>query len=219
MIYAVLKHVVLGPVLRLLGRPQIVGAQHVPSSGPVILAGNHVTFADSLYLALAVRRPVTFVAKSEYFTGTGLFGRLNRWFYTAVGQVPIDRSGGDAAAGALRAATHILDGGGIWGIYPEGTRSPDGRLYKGRTGVMRVALATGAPVIPVVVTGTETVNPRPGRWRFGRVRVEFCPPLDLERFRALADHPTIVRSATDQLMAQLHRTSGQEYVDSYARKR
>ncbi|KAA0023835.1 lysophospholipid acyltransferase family protein [Antrihabitans cavernicola] len=219
MLYPLLKYVLIGPVLWVLGRPTVEGAQHIPSSGPVILAGNHLTFVDSLYLPLVVRRRITFVAKSEYFTGTGIRGALNRWFYKAVGQVPIDRSGGDGATGALSAATRILAAGGIWGIYPEGTRSPDGRLYKGKTGVMRVALATGAPVIPVVISGTESVNPRGRRgWRLGRVHIAFCEPLDLSRYRELAMHRAVVRSATDQLMRELQRKSGQEYVDSYANR-
>ncbi|WP_328992084.1 1-acyl-sn-glycerol-3-phosphate acyltransferase [Kribbella sp. NBC_01245] len=161
-----------------------------------------------------LRRRVTFIAKSEYFTAPGLKGRLLRWFYSATGQVPVDRRGGRAAANALAAATEILRAGGVWGIYPEGTRSPDGRLYRGKTGAMRVALATGAPVLPVVVTGTDTVNP-PGSRRlyFGRVQVKICPPLDLTRF-----HPDQARAATDHLMAVLHHESGQPYVNTYARR-
>lgn len=217
--YLLFKYVLIGPLLRLVGRPSIRGAHHIPKSGPVILAGNHRAVVDSFFLPIMIRRRVTFVAKSEYFTGTGLTGALKRWFFNATGQVPIDRDDTNASAGALRTATNILEQGGIWAIYPEGTRSPDGRLYKGKTGVMRVALATGAPVIPVVVTGTEAINPRgTRRLRFGRVRIEVGAPLDLARFVELRDDHRIVRSATDQLMTALHRTSGQEYVDEYARR-
>jgi len=208
---------ILGPVVWLFGRPVIDGAQHIPAKGPVILASNHLAVADSFFLVLMVRRRITFVAKSEYFTGSGLKGRLSRWFYSAAGQVPIDRSGASAAQGALDAATRILADGGIWAIYPEGTRSPDGRLYKGKTGVLRVALATGAPVIPVVMHGTRAVNP-PGsrRWRPGRVRITLCPPLDFTRYRDFRDDRQVVRSATDELMWVLAATSEQEYVDTYA---
>jgi 1-acyl-sn-glycerol-3-phosphate acyltransferase len=208
---------VLAPIVWLFGRPIIEGAEHVPAEGPVILASNHLAVADSFFLVLKLRRRITFVAKSEYFTGTGLKGLLTRWFFTAAGQVPIDRSSGSAAQGALDAATKILGKGGIWAIYPEGTRSPDGRLYKGKTGVLRVALATGALVIPVVMSGSDTVNP-PGsrRWRFGRVRIKVCPPLDFARYQDFQDDRQVVRSATDELMLVLADNSGQEYVDQYA---
>jgi 1-acyl-sn-glycerol-3-phosphate acyltransferase len=208
---------VLAPIVWLFGRPIIEGAEHVPAEGPVILASNHLAVADSFFLVLKLRRRITFVAKSEYFTGTGLKGLLTRWFFTAAGQVPIDRSSGSAAQGALDAATRILGKGGIWAIYPEGTRSPDGRLYKGKTGVLRVALATGALVIPVVMSGSDTVNP-PGsrRWRFGRVRIKVCPPLDFARYQDFQDDRQVVRSATDELMLVLADNSGQEYVDQYA---
>jgi 1-acyl-sn-glycerol-3-phosphate acyltransferase len=207
----------LSPVVWLFGRPVIEGAEHIPPDGPVILASNHLTVADSFFLVLKVRRRITFVAKSEYFTAPGLKGLLKKWFFTAAGQVPIDRTSGSAAQGALDAATRILDGGGVWAIYPEGTRSPDGRLYKGKTGVIRVALATGALVVPVVMSGTETVNPPGSRcWRFGRVRIKVCPPLDFSRYQDFQDDRQVVRSATDELMWVLANNSGQEYVDTYA---
>ena len=208
---------VLAPIVWLFGRPTVEGAEHVPAEGPVILASNHLAVADSFFLVLKLRRRITFVAKSEYFTGTGLKGLLTRWFFTAAGQVPIDRSSGSAAQGALDAATKILDAGGIWAIYPEGSRSPDGRLHKGKTGVLRVALATGARVIPVVMSGSDTVNP-PGsrRWRFGRVRIKICPPLDFSRYQDFKEDRQVVRSATDELMLALANNSDQEYVDLYA---
>ena len=207
----------LSPIVWLFGRPIVEGAENIPADGPVILASNHLAVADSFFLVLKVRRRITFVAKNEYFTGRGLKGLLTRWFFTAAGQVPIDRSSSSAAQGALDAATRILHGGGVWAIYPEGTRSPDGRLYKGKTGVLRVALATGAPIVPVVMSGSEVVNP-PGtrRWRFGRVRIKVCPPLDFSRYQDFQDDRQVVRSATDELMWVLANNSGQEYVDTYA---
>ena len=212
MCYWLFKHVLAGPLLRFVGRPTVEGLEHIPRSGPVILAGNHLALADSLYLCLVVRRRVTFVAKQEYFTSG-----LTRWFFTAVGQVPIDRSGGRAAQNALAAATAILEAGGAWGIYPEGSRSRDGRLYRGKTGTMRVALATRAPVVPVVVTGTDEVNPPDTkRWHFGRVHVKICPPLDLSPYLDQPITQPVVRQATDHLMAVLQANSHQEYVDSYA---
>ncbi|WP_216918144.1 lysophospholipid acyltransferase family protein [Nocardia noduli] len=210
--YRLFKHVLLGPLLRLLGRPEIEGLHHVPDSGPVIIAANHLAFIDSLYLALVLPRRVTFLAKMEYFTGTGLKGRCTRWFYTVAGQVPVDRTGGSAAADALAAATRILESGGVWAIHPEGTRSPDGRIYRGRTGTLRVAIATGAPVIPVVLSGTDRVNPRGSRrWRFAKVRVGFGAP----RYYGAADHHH-PRAATDELMRDLAARAGRPYVDRYA---
>ncbi len=216
MVFWILK-CLLSPIVWLFGRPIIEGTEHIPTKGPVILASNHLAVADSFFLVLKMRRRITFVAKSEYFTSPGLKGLLKKWFFSAAGQVSIDRGGATAAQGALDAATKILADGGIWAIYPEGTRSPDGRLYKGKTGVIRVALATGAPVIPVVMSGSDTVNP-PGtsRWRFGRVRIKVCPPLDFSRYHDFRDNRQVVRSATDELMWVLANNSGQEYVDSYA---
>ncbi|MEV0297321.1 lysophospholipid acyltransferase family protein [Nocardia sp. NPDC050710] len=209
--YRLFKHVLVGPLLRLLGRPDIEGLHHVPQDGPVIVAANHLAVIDSMYLALVLPRRVTFLAKQEYFTGTGLKGRFNRWFYTVSGQVPVDRTGGTAAADALAAATRILESGGIWAIHPEGTRSPDGRVYRGRTGTLRVAIATGAPVVPVVLSGTDRVNPRGSRrWRFAKVRISFGAP----RYYLAADqHP---RAATDDLMRELAARAGRPYVDRYA---
>ncbi|MGW6375691.1 lysophospholipid acyltransferase family protein [Rhodococcus sp. NPDC055112] len=218
--YWLFKYVLIGPVLRLFGRPTIEGAEHIPPTGPVVLASNHLTVADSFFLVLMVRRRITFVAKSEYFTGTGLKGRLTRWFFSCTGQVPIDRSGAGAARGALATATGILEAGGVWGIYPEGSRSPDGRLHRGKTGVMRVALPTGAPVVPVVMRGTPAVNPIGSRiWRFGKVHITVCAPLDLAHHRTTVPSERTVREATDELMRTLLANSDQEYVDAYAAQR
>ena len=216
MLYWLFKYVLIGPVLWLFGRPTIEGQHHIPKKGPVILAGNHRAVVDSFFLVLMVRRRITFVAKSEYFTGTGVKGAMQRWFFGGAGQVPIDRSGADASRAALDTAIGILDKGGVWGIYPEGTRSPDGCLYKGKTGAIRVALETGAPVIPVVVHGGDAVNPPGTRmWRFSKVRSTVGEPIDFSRYRELRGYQAVVRAATDELMAVLCDQSGQEYVDVY----
>ncbi|MFA3896553.1 lysophospholipid acyltransferase family protein [Rhodococcus qingshengii] len=216
MLYWLFKYVLIGPVLWLFGRPTIEGRHHIPKKGPVILAGNHRAVVDSFFLVLMVRRRITFVAKSEYFTGTGVKGAMQRWFFGGAGQVPIDRSGADASRAALDTAIGILDKGGVWGIYPEGTRSPDGCLYKGKTGAIRVALETGAPVIPVVVHGGDAVNPPGTRmWRFSKVRITVGEPIDFSRYRELRGYQAVVRAATDELMTVLCEQSGQEYVDVY----
>jgi 1-acyl-sn-glycerol-3-phosphate acyltransferase len=215
--YWLLKYVLLGPLLSLLGRPKVEGLEHVPSSGPVILASNHLAVMDSFFLPLVVRRRITFLAKSEYFTGTGLKGWFSRWFFTAAGQVPIDRSDADAAQAALNTAERLLGEGKLLGMYPEGTRSPDGRLYKGKTGLGRLALETGVPVIPVAMIGTNVVNP-PGttRLRFGRVTVRFGAPMDFSRFEGMSGNRFIERAVTDEVIYELMGLSGQEYVDIYA---
>ncbi|MGA9871025.1 MAG: lysophospholipid acyltransferase family protein [Rhodococcus sp. (in: high G+C Gram-positive bacteria)] len=215
--YWIFKYVLIGPVLRMLGRPRIEGAEHLPATGPVILAGNHLTVVDSFFLVLVVPRRVRFIAKSEYFTGKGIKGRLISWFYTSAGQVPVDRSGSGAGEPALDAARKILADNAVWAIYPEGTRSPDGRLYKGKTGMARVALETGAPVVPVVMFGTEKFNPVGSRmWRPAKIVVRFGEPIDFSRYEGFSEHRAIVRSATDEVMYSLMNLSGQEYVDMYA---
>jgi 1-acyl-sn-glycerol-3-phosphate acyltransferase len=215
--YWLFKLIFMGPLLQLLGRPKVEGLEYVPDSGPMILASNHLAVADSFYLPLVVHRRITFLAKAEYFTGTGIKGWFTRWFYTAAGQVPIDRTDADSAKDALAAAQRVLTDGKLLGMYPEGTRSPDGRLYKGKTGLARVALETGVPVIPVAMIGTDVVNP-PGSkmWRFGRVQVKFGKPMDFTRFEGLAGNRFIERAVIDEVMYELMRLSGQEYVDLYA---
>ena len=215
--YWLFKYVFMGPLLSLLGRPKVEGLEHVPSSGACILASNHLAVADSFYLPLVVRRRITFLAKAEYFTGTGIKGRFNRWFYTALNQVPIDRTDADSAKDALDAAVRIINAGKLLGMYPEGTRSPDGRLYKGKTGLARVALETGIPVIPVAMIGTDVVNPLGSKmWRIGRVRVKFGKPMDFTRFEGLAGNRFIERAVIDEVMYELMGLGGQEYVDLYA---
>ncbi|MCV7221378.1 lysophospholipid acyltransferase family protein [Mycolicibacterium elephantis] len=215
--YWLFKYIFMGPLLFLLGRPKVQGLEHVPQSGPAILASNHLAVADSFYLPLVVSRRITFLAKAEYFTGTGIKGWFTRWFYTVAGQVPIDRTDADSAQSALDTAARILSEGKLLGMYPEGTRSPDGRLYKGKTGLARLALQTGVPVIPVAMIGTDVVNP-PGTkmWRFGRVQVKFGKPMDFSRFEGMAGNRFIERAVIDEVMYELMRLSGQEYVDLYA---
>ncbi len=217
MFYWFLKWVALGPWLRLFFRPRVSGAEHVPAEGPAILASNHLSYADWLFMPLTLPRRVTFVAKAEYFTGRGLKGWLQKTFFSGSGQVPIDRSGADAAAGALLSAKRVLGEGGLFGIYPEGTRSHDGRLYRGKTGVARLALETGVPVVPVAVVGTDVVAP-PGK-KFGtftRPVVRFGKPLDFSRYEGMENDRYILRSITDEIMYEIMRLSGQEYVDMYA---
>jgi 1-acyl-sn-glycerol-3-phosphate acyltransferase len=215
--YWLFKYILLGPLLSLLGRPKVEGMEYLPTSGPAILASNHLAVMDSFYLPLVVRRRITFLAKAEYFTGTGLKGWFNRWFFTAAGQVPIDRTDADAAQAALSTAEQVLGQGKLLGMYPEGTRSPDGRLYKGKTGLARLALQTGVPVIPVAMVGTNVVNP-PGSTmlRFGRVTVKFGKPMDFSRFEGMAGNRFIERAVTDEVIYELMGLSGQEYVDIYA---
>ena len=215
--YWLFKSIFMGPLLSFIGRPKVEGLEHVPHSGPAILASNHLAVADSFFLPLVVRRRITFLAKAEYFTGKGLKGAFNRWFYTVAGQVPIDRTNADAAQGALETAQRILGAGKLLGMYPEGTRSPDGRLYKGKSGLARLALETGVPVIPVAMIGTDVVNP-PGSkmWRFGRVTVRFGKPMDFSRFDGMSGNRFIERAVIDEVMYELMELSGQEYVDIYA---
>ena len=183
MFYWFLKWIALGPVLRVVFRPHVEGADHVPATGPAILASNHLSYADWLFMPLTIARRVTFVAKAEYFNTPGLKGWMQKKFFSGAGQVPIDRASGSAAEGALSTAKRILGNGELFGIYPEGTRSHDGRLYRGKTGVARLALETGVPVIPVAVVGTDVVAP-PGK-KFGtftRPHVRYGRPLDFSRY-------------------------------------
>ena len=219
MFYWLLKWVFLGPLLRLVFRPHAEGAENVPAEGPAILASNHLSYADWLFMPLTLARRVTFVAKAEYFNGRGIKGWLQKSFFSGSGQVPIDRSSGSAAEGALVSAKRTLSKGELFGIYPEGTRSHDGRLYRGKTGVARLALETGVPVIPVAVIGTDVVAP-PGK-KFGsftRPVVRFGKPLDFSRYEGLENDRYILRSITDEIMYEIMRLSDQEYVDMYATK-
>lgn len=217
MFYWFLKWIAIGPLLRVIFRPRTSGGEHVPETGPAILASNHLSYADWLFMPLTLNRRVTFVAKAEYFTTPGIKGWFQKQFFSGAGQVPIDRTSGSAAEGALSSAKRILGEGELFGIYPEGTRSHDGRLYRGKTGVARLALETGVPVIPVAVVGTDVVAP-PGK-KFGsftRPVVRFGEPLDFARYEGLENDRYILRSITDEIMYEIMRLSGQEYVDQYA---
>jgi 1-acyl-sn-glycerol-3-phosphate acyltransferase len=214
-----MKYVFLGPLLRGVFHPKIEGAEHVPATGGAVLASNHLAVADSFFLPLMVRRRVTFLAKREYFTGKGLKGLLKRWFFAGVGQVPIDRSSGAAAQAALDTGVRLLKSGSLLGIYPEGTRSPDGRLYKGKTGLARMVLEARVPVIPVVMVGTDKANPIGSKmWRPYPIRIRVGEPLDFSRYDGLAGDRFVERSVTDEIMYALMELSGQEYVDVYAQK-
>jgi 1-acyl-sn-glycerol-3-phosphate acyltransferase len=217
LLYWLMKYVLVGPWLRLLYRPWVQGMEHIPDDGPAILASNHLSFSDSIFLPLMVDRPITFLAKSDYFTGRGVKGRLIAWFFGAVGQVPVDRTGGRASEAAITTGLRVLGEGTLLGIYPEGTRSPDGRLYRGKTGVARMALESQVPVIPVAMINTRHIQP-PGKVipRIARVGIRIGEPLDFSRYEGMEDDRFVLRSVTDELMYELMELSGQEYVDIYA---
>jgi 1-acyl-sn-glycerol-3-phosphate acyltransferase len=215
--YWLLKRIILGPVLHAVFRPWVRGEEHVPESGGAILASNHLSFSDSIFLPLVLRRRVTFLAKADYFTGRGLKGRLTAAFVKGAGQVPVDRSGGQASEAALQTGLKVLRRGELLGIYPEGTRSPDARLYRGKTGVARLALEAGVPVLPVAMIGTDKVQPIGRKMpRIGRVGVVIGPPLDFSRYDGMQDDRFVLRSITDEIMYELMELSGQEYTDVYA---
>ena len=217
MFYWVLKKIVLGPILNLLFKPWVDGETNVPKSGGAILASNHLSFSDSIFLPLVLERRVTFPAKMEYFTGTGLKGRATAAFMRGVGQIPIDRSGGKASEAAIESGLKVLRKGELFGIYPEGTRSPDGRLYKGKTGVARMALEAGVPVLPVAMIDTDKAQPTgqvvPNIMRVG---VRIGKPMDFSRYEGMENDRFVLRSITDEVMYELMLLSGQEYVDVYA---
>ena len=211
--YWFLKYVALGPALRVVIRPRAEGTQNVPATGGAILASNHLSAADWVFMPLSLKRRVTFLAKAEYFTGTGIKGFVRRWFFTSAGQVPIDRSSASAAEDAIQTGLRILRQGKLLGIYPEGTRSPDGRLYRGKIGVARMALETGVPVIPVaMIYGSRRL---PFGRKLPKVRVVFGQPLDFSRYEGLAGDRFVERSITDEIMYEIMTLSGQEYVDVY----
>jgi 1-acyl-sn-glycerol-3-phosphate acyltransferase len=206
----------LSPLLRFFFRVEVEGRDHVIPDGPAILASNHVSFSDSIFLPLVLRRRVTFVAKAEYFDDP-----KTAWFFRAVGQIPIRREGGSASAGALLAAGEVLQSGGLFGIYPEGTRSPDGRLYKGHTGVARLALNCNVPVLPVAMIGTREAQPigRALPKPFMPITIRIGKPMRFDRFADRAEDPKVLRQITDELMFELRSLSGQEYVDRYAQRK
>jgi 1-acyl-sn-glycerol-3-phosphate acyltransferase len=217
MLYTIMKHAVLGPPLKTLYRPRVEGIEHIPAEGPAILASNHLSFSDSFFLPLVVDRKITFLAKSDYFTGPGVKGWLTKQFFSGVGQVPIDRSGGRASMAAIETGIRVLREGHLLGIYPEGTRSPDGRLYRGRTGPARMALAASAPVIPVAMIGTDKIQPTGQKIpSLYPLTIRIGVPLDFSRYAGMEDDRFVLRSMTDEIMYELMMLSGQEYVDMYA---
>ena len=216
MFYWFLKRIVLGPVLRLIFRPYVIGAENVPAEGGAIFASNHLSFSDSIFLPLVVERRITFLAKADYFTGVGFKGWLTAKFFRGVGQLPVDRSGGSASEAALRTGLRILRRGECLGIYPEGTRSPDGRLYRGKTGVARMALEAGVPVLPVAMIGTDKAQPLGKRLpRIMRIGIRIGAPLDFSRYEGMEEDRFVLRSITDEIMYEIMTLSGQEYVDVY----
>ena len=217
MLYWLLKYVLLGPLLRLLYRPKVEGLQFIPAHGPAILASNHLSFSDSFFLPLVCPRRITFLAKADYFNGRGIKGFFTRMFFTGVGQVPIDRSGGSASDDAIATGMRILGEGKLLGIYPEGTRSPDGRLYRGKTGVARMALEAGVPVIPVAMIDTDRIQPIGSKVpKIMRVGIKIGEPLDFSRYQGMENDRFVLRSMADEIMYELMDLTGQEYVDIYA---
>jgi 1-acyl-sn-glycerol-3-phosphate acyltransferase len=217
MTYLILKNIVLGPILNLLFRPWVRGSEHVPRRGGAVIASNHLSFVDSIFLPLKVRRPVTFLAKRDYFTGTGFKGALIRWFFKSTGQLPIDRSGGKASEDSLNTGLGVLEKELLLGIYPEGTRSPDGKLYRGRTGIARMILEAQVPVVPVAMIDTEKVQPLGAKYpRIHRVGVKFGKQLDFSRFAGMEGERVVLRSVTDQIVYRIRELSGQKYEDVYA---
>jgi 1-acyl-sn-glycerol-3-phosphate acyltransferase len=217
MFYRLLKYVILGPLLRLLFRPRIEGLEHIPESGAAIVAGNHLSFSDHFLMPAIIKRRITFLAKAEYFTGPGIRGRLTAAFFRSAGQIPVDRSGKEAGQAAIREGLGVLRRGELLGIYPEGTRSHDGRLYKGKVGVAAMALKAGAPVVPCAMIGTFEAQP-PGQKipNMRRVTIKFGKALDFSRYDGLDDEKAILRAVTDEIMYAILELSGQEYVDKYA---
>ncbi|MFE3325888.1 lysophospholipid acyltransferase family protein [Streptomyces sp. NPDC059176] len=219
MFYYVLKYVLLGPLLRLLFRPRIEGLEHVPDEGAAIIAGNHLSFSDHFLMPAILKRRITFLAKAEYFTGPGVKGRLTAAFFRSAGQIPVDRSGKDAGRAAIREGLGVLRKGELLGIYPEGTRSHDGRLYKGKVGVAVMALTAQVPVVPCAMVGTFEIQP-PGQVlpKIKRVTIRFGKPLDFSRYAGLENEKAVLRAVTDEIMYEVLALSGQEYVDEYAAK-
>ena len=207
----------VAPVLRRIYQPEAEGVEHLPRHGPAIIAGNHLSAADHLFVPLVAPRRVIYLAKSDYFTRRDSVGRVTAAFLTALGHVPVERSGGREGMAAIETSLRILARGELLGIYPEGTRSPDGRLYRGRVGVARLWLESGAPLIPCGVIGTNIVQPRGQRVpRRGRVVVRFGPAVDPNPYLGQKRTGLLYREVTDEIMSRIQGLSGQEYVDAYA---
>ena len=206
------------PLVRGLFRPWKDGLEHIPKSGAAILASNHLSAADSLFLPILVSREIAFLAKAEYFVGEGLKGRMTAAFFRGIRQIPVERGNGRAALNALDIALQVLNDGGLFGIYPEGTRSPDGKLHRGHTGIARIALEAKVPVIPVAMINTDKVQPIGAKLpRLGHaIGVRVGAPLDYSSHDSVKRSPKLLREITDDIMAHIRRLSGQDYVDRYA---
>ena len=217
MFYWFMKNLVAGPLLKTVFRPWISGLDNIPKTGGVILASNHLSFIDSIFLPLLIDRRIYFLAKSDYFHGRGIGGWAIKNFLLGTGMLPIDRSGGKASEASLNTGLDVIAKGNVLGIYPEGTRSPDGKMYRGRTGVARMILEGHVPVVPVAMVDTEKVMPIGSKLpKVRRIGVIFGEPLDFSRFEGLEGDRFILRAITDEIMYELSRISGQEYVDVYA---
>jgi len=215
--YWFMKHLVAGPIIKTAFRPWVSGVENIPREGAVILASNHLSFIDSIFLPLLIERRIYFLAKSDYFVGKGFKGWAIKNFLLGTGMLPIDRSGGKASEASLNTGLKVLAKGDVLGIYPEGTRSPDGKMYRGRTGVARMILESHARVVPVAMVDTDKVMPIGSKIpKVRRVGVVFGEPLDFSRFEGMEGDRFILRSITDEIMYELSRISGQEYVDVYA---
>jgi 1-acyl-sn-glycerol-3-phosphate acyltransferase len=216
LLYWVFKWLLVEPGLRLLTRPWMEGEENIPESGPAILVSNHLSAGDTFLLPALIKRRLTFPAKAELFQGTKLRGRFTTWFLTSVGQLPMDRSGGRASASSMDGVLGVLRDGQLLGIYPEGTRSPDGRLYKGKTGVARLVLSAGVPVVPVAMVNTQFVPSRVARIpTMRRPGIRFGRPMDFSRYAARGNDRDVLRWVTDEIMNAVMELSGQEYVDAY----
>ena len=217
MFYWFMKNLIAGPILRTAFRPWVTGEENIPRKGGAILASNHLSFIDSVFLPLVIERRVTFLAKSDYYTARGIKGWAIRNFLKAARMLPIDRSGGKASEASLRTGLGVLSQGEVLGIYPEGTRSPDGKLYRDGTGVARMVLEGNVPVIPVAMIDTEKVMPIGRRIpKVRRIGIVIGAPLDFSRFDGMESDRFILRSITDEIMYELSHLSNQEYVDVYA---
>ncbi len=216
MFYRIMK-TTLGLIMRVFYQPWIRGTENVPEEGPAILASNHLAVIDSFFLPMLLSRRLVFLGKQDYFTGKGLRGKLVAGFMRGVGTIPVDRSGGKASEAALNTGLKVLREDGLFGIYPEGTRSPDGRLYRGKTGVARLALESGAPVIPVAMIGTNIAQPIGKKIpKMHRIGIVIGEPMDFSRYKGMETDRFVLRSVTDEIMYALMTLSGQEYVDMYA---
>jgi len=217
MFYWFMKNLVAGPILKTVFRPWVTGLENIPKDGGVILASNHLSVIDSVILPLVIDRRIYFLAKSDYFTGKGFKNWAVKHFLLGTGMIPIDRSGGKASEASLNTGLGVVARGDVLGIYPEGTRSPNGKLYRGRTGIARMLLEGRVPVVPIAMVDTDKVMPIGAKLpKVRRIGIVIGEPLDFSRFEGLEGDRFILRSITDEIMYELNRISGQEYVDVYA---